>query len=66
MLIIKRAVGERFRLKLPDGSECWVSVQELEGRLVSLGITAPRAVRILREEIIPRADRGADRAAGAV
>lgn len=58
MLLIKRVQGERFVVLLPDGRECWVSVEEFRGREVTLGIVGPSDIRFLREEILPRGRNG--------
>ncbi len=53
MLVLSRGVGERIRLKMVEGTVVWVEVLEVArwGR-VRLGISAPKDVQILREEII--------------
>jgi carbon storage regulator len=47
MLNITRRRGERIVL----GDDVFVSVLEISGQSVRLGIDAPRAVRVYREEI---------------
>jgi carbon storage regulator len=47
MLNITRRRGERIVL----GDEIFVSVLEVSGQTVRLGIDAPRSVRVYREEI---------------
>lgn len=47
MLNITRRRGERIVL----GDDIFVSVLEISGQTVRLGIDAPRAVRVYREEI---------------
>jgi hypothetical protein len=45
MLAIKRRRGERIRLRMPDGSECWITyVGGAPGGEIRLSIDAPRAV----------------------
>ena len=50
MLILTRRANERILI----GEDIAVSVLEIEGRRVKLGIDAPSDVLILREEIIGR------------
>jgi len=50
MLVLTRRVGERVRI----GSDISVVVLEVRGREVRLGVTAPAAVPILREELYLR------------
>jgi carbon storage regulator CsrA len=51
MLILGRKLGERIRLKV-NGIEIWVEVNRICANDVRIGITAPPAVEIVREEII--------------
>ena len=51
MLILGRKLGERIRLTL-NGIEIWVEVNRIAANDVRIGITAPPAVEIVREEII--------------
>lgn len=55
MLILGRKLGERIRLTV-NGIEIWVSVERLGGNDCRIGIEAPPAVEIVREEIIGRDD----------
>jgi carbon storage regulator CsrA len=55
MLVLKRQKDERIILTLPDGSR--ITVQVVSGGSVQLGIDAPPAVGIWREEIAPAAAR---------
>jgi sRNA-binding carbon storage regulator CsrA len=54
MLILGRKLKERIRLTLPDrrGIVVWVSVERLGGNDCRIGIEAPPAVEIVREEVI--------------
>jgi len=58
MLILSRKVGESVTI----GNDIVVQVVSLSGNQIRLGITAPREVRILREEIF-EAIRAENRAA---
>lgn len=64
MLNITRRRGERVVL----GDDVFISVLEVSGQTVRLGIEAPRSVRVYREEIwleVKRENEAAARAAGA-
>jgi carbon storage regulator len=64
MLNITRRRGERVVL----GDDVFISVLEVSGQTVRLGIDAPRSVRIYREEIwleVKRENEAAAQAAGA-
>ena len=51
MLILGRKLGERIRLVV-NGVTIWVEVNRIAANDVRIGITAPPAVEIVREEII--------------
>jgi len=51
MLILGRKLGERIRLTV-NGVTIWVEVNRIAANDVRIGITAPPAVEIVREEII--------------
>lgn len=51
MLVLTRKKDERFSLTLPDGTVIWVQVTRIRNRNVSIGIEAPREVKVLREEV---------------
>jgi carbon storage regulator CsrA len=54
MLILKRREGESIVISLP-GSEDSIEVRVMKaGAQVSLGIDAPREVKVLREELVQR------------
>ena len=51
MLILGRKLGERIRLTV-NGIEIWVEVNRIGTHDVRIGITAPPAVEIVREELL--------------
>ncbi|MBK5289160.1 MAG: carbon storage regulator CsrA [Acidimicrobiia bacterium] len=53
MLVLTRRVNERIVI----GDDITVTVLEVHGEQVRLGIEAPRDVKVFREEVITR-DRG--------
>ena len=53
MLILGRKLGERIRLVV-NGVTIWVEVNRIAANDVRVGITAPPAVEIVREEVIGR------------
>lgn len=61
MLILKRYIGQRILLQLPNGQEVTVMVTEIDRRTsaVKLGIVADRSVVILREEVAQRMEPSA-------
>lgn len=61
MLNITRRRGERIVL----GDDVFISVLEVSGQTVRLGIEAPRSVRVYREEIWLEVKRENEAAAGA-
>lgn len=52
MLCLKRRTGERIVLMTSDG-RVTVQVYDIDRGTVKLGIDAPQAVKILREELLP-------------
>ncbi|WP_444922986.1 carbon storage regulator CsrA [Microbulbifer sp. DLAB2-AF] len=50
MLILKRRIGENLRI----GADVSVTVLEVKGNQVKVGISAPRSLPIHREEIYVR------------
>lgn len=64
MLILSRRVGE----KIVIGDEVTVSIVEVRGDQVKIGIEAPRSVKVFREEVfiaIQEENRAAAEAAAA-
>ena len=51
MLILGRKLHERIRLTV-NGIEIWVEVNRIGANDVRIGITAPPAVEIVREELL--------------
>jgi carbon storage regulator CsrA len=51
MLILGRKLHERIRLTV-NGIEIWVEVNRIAANDVRIGIEAPPAVEIVREEVI--------------
>jgi len=51
MLILGRKLHERIRLTV-NGVTIWVSVERLGGNDCRIGIEAPPAVEIVREELL--------------
>jgi carbon storage regulator len=47
MLVLSRKVGERIKV----GENIWISIEEVDRGKVRVGIEAPKAVPILREEL---------------
>ena len=52
MLVLARMENQRIRI----GSDITVTVVEMAGKTVRLGIKAPNAVMILREELLENVD----------
>jgi carbon storage regulator len=52
MLILTRKADEHIRI----GSDITISVFEIEGNRVKIGVDAPRGVKILRSELEERSD----------
>lgn len=50
MLVLNRKANERIMI----GPDIVITVIEIRGALVRLGIEAPRQVKIHREELLPR------------
>jgi carbon storage regulator len=61
MLVLTRKVGERIRI----GADVIVEVLDVRGRQVRIGIEAPRAVPVVREELTTEAAPPMPRARGA-
>ena len=60
MLILTRKVGESLMV----GDEVTVTVLELKGNQVRIGINAPKHVSVHREEIFNRIKDGDEKAGG--
>ncbi|AWF82952.1 carbon storage regulator [Microbulbifer sp. A4B17] len=54
MLILKRRTGENLRI----GANVSVTVLEVKGNQVKIGIRAPRSLPVHREEIYARVQKG--------
>ncbi len=55
MLILGRKLGERIRLVV-NGVTIWVEVNRIAANDCRIGIEAPPAVEIVREELLGRDD----------
>jgi carbon storage regulator len=53
MLVLSRKPGQRIRI----GDSVIITLLEINGRTVRLGIEAPHELEILREELVTRAAR---------
>lgn len=51
MLVLARKVGESIILRMPDGTECTITVTKTSRWSAKLGISAPQTVRVLRSEL---------------
>ncbi len=60
MLVLTRSVGERLII---NNGEIKLSVLEIKGNQVRIGIDAPKKVAIHREEIFNRIKKGEEEAA---
>ena len=59
MLVLARRPGESIRLTLEDGTEIFVTFLGWRGRdAIRLGLSAPPAVEILRNELVERKENG--------
>jgi carbon storage regulator len=59
MLVLTRKLGEKIKI----GDQISITVVELDGRYVKLGIEAPRSVIVHREEVYQRIQEENKRAA---
>ena len=57
MLVLTRKRNERIHILVPGGPTIIVQVAQIETDQIRLGFTAPRDVRIVREELLDREDR---------
>lgn len=58
MLVLSRRLGEKIVIQVPpkmDCTEITVTVVDIDRGKIRLGITAPRDVPIMREELLPLA-----------
>lgn len=51
MLVLSRKVGERIHI----GNDAFVEVRRISGNRVTLAVSAPKSVRILRGELVEAA-----------
>lgn len=58
MLVFSRARDERVVINLPDGREVYVSVVDIRGPRVRIGLEAPDDITIDREEVAIAKRRG--------
>ena len=56
MLVLRRKLSERIRLRVGD-HDIWIEVTDRGSDWVRLGISAPPAVEITREELLPFRDQ---------
>ena len=49
MLVLSRKVGDRILI----GKDVWITVVQIAGDKVRIGIEAPKDVPIIRQEILP-------------
>ena len=52
MLVLTRKVDESITLTLPDGSVIVITLTEVRGDKVRIGIDAPGSIQVLRSELI--------------
>ena len=57
MLVLSRKLGERIQIETPSGEVIWVSVVDIRRGKVRLGVTAPKDVVVVREELLPENER---------
>lgn len=53
MLVMSRKRSERIRI----AENIWVQIVEIRGNKVRLGVVAPKAVPVRREELLPQEER---------
>jgi carbon storage regulator CsrA len=56
MLVLSRRIDQRIRMHTSDGPVV-ITITRVGGRTVGLGIEAPAAIRIIREELEDRLPR---------
>ena len=52
MLVLSRKVGESIILKLPNDEQVRICLTEYQGQQTRVGIEAPEAIKIIREELL--------------
>lgn len=57
MLVLSRRVGERVRIRAPDGTLLWIMLVDVDPRKARVGIEAPRDWDVRREELLPPGER---------
>jgi carbon storage regulator len=58
MLVFTRKIDESFIITTPDGTRLTVTILDIRGDKVRLGIAAPEDYSIHREEVQNRIDNG--------
>ena len=53
MLVLSRKPGESITVNLPSGEEIVFEILDVKGYRVSIGIDAPRELRVRRTELVP-------------
>lgn len=53
MLVLGRKLGEKVMLDLPSGERVTLTVVDIDRGKVRIGIAAPPAVAIYRQELLP-------------
>ena len=54
MLILSRKVGEKIKI----GEDVYVTVLNIKGGRVKIGVSAPETTKVLREEVAERPGEG--------
>lgn len=57
MLILERQVRENLKLLLPDGGIIDVKIVGFSGNTARIGVTAPRSVKVFRQEVWDKLER---------
>jgi len=61
MLVLSRKKGESFSMLTPGGETITVSLNSTEHGKASIGIEAPRSVKILRDDLIKKSQKWSKR-----
>jgi len=56
-LVITRYEGERVRIRTGSGEIIWVTLASVQKNKGRLAIQADKSVEVLREELVPEAER---------